>query len=102
MTRLGGVIHHPLSTVSRAPRYPKDPPQNFNIAENGLRITNLETSLAGVTLLLLAAIDSDLASRRLSTRRFSFSSSHCWNLAIKVLGRKVYVEGKIGDVGGRT
>jgi len=36
----------------------------------------LKTSLAGVALLLFASIGSHLASRRLSTRRLSFTSSH--------------------------
>jgi len=36
----------------------------------------LETSLAGVALLLLTSIGADLASGRLSARGFSFASSH--------------------------
>lgn len=38
--------------------------------------TNLKTSLAGVTLLLLCSIGARLSSRRLSTG-LSFASGHC-------------------------
>jgi hypothetical protein len=54
-----------------------------------MRNTNLETGLARVTLLLLASIHADLASRRLSTRGFSFTSGHVGSLSLMVGGENV-------------
>jgi len=42
-----------------------------------LRNTNLETSLAGVTLLLLPVMSADLAARGLASRRLSLAAGHC-------------------------
>lgn len=49
--------------------------------ERGRGRTDLKTSLAGVALLLLASIGADLASGRLATGRFSFTSSHSSGLS---------------------
>lgn len=57
----------------------------------GLYKTNLETSLAGVALLLLAPIGANLASGRLSARRFSLATSHFCGLFVESRGVE-YVE----------
>ena len=68
VTRLGGVTFEDPPTLMQTSKCSKTTKNTSRRCISAPRNTNLETSLARVALLLLSAVGSDLASRRLAAR----------------------------------
>ena len=93
VTRLGGVSVQESFLSSQASKILQTTRIHVAKSSKGLRATNLKTSFAWMTLLLLSSVCANLSSRGLASWRLSFAAGHCWceYSKVEIWIRKIYL-----------